>query len=92
MDIMDKSPLLTDREVDFGGHVGLVLVMFPGAILAPNSILSLIFIAIGVVFGYRAYQGYQLNERLDWSRAGVVTIVTFFSLLLFLKLITLGLK
>lgn len=81
----EPKPLLTNREVDFGGHIGLVLAVFPGAISAPHPILALIFMAIGVVFCYRAYQCYQLDEKLDWSRAGTVTIVTFFGLLLFLK-------
>lgn len=54
-------------------------------ISTPRPILAIIFMGIGVVFCYRAYQCYQLDEKLDWSRAGTVTIVTFFGLLLFLK-------
>lgn len=88
----DKEPWATNRELDVGGYVGIMLAAFPAAISAPHPIITLVLMAIVVVFGYRAYQGYKLEERLEWPRVGLITTVSFFSIILFLQIMTIGFK
>ena len=83
-----KENFLTEKEIEFGANIGIVLVSAPAAFSAPYPIIMFLLIVIAALFGGRAYQAYRCPGRLDWSKAAMVTISTFVSALLVLKLLT----